>query len=69
MQRTARRLPVDDPALVERCRSAALRLLRTNLTEDGILAATPSQKAALKDRYGVTAADGSTTPIAGTRGE
>jgi uncharacterized protein (TIGR00369 family) len=33
------------------------------------LGATPSQKAALKDRYGVTAADGSTTPIAGTRGE
>jgi glycogen debranching enzyme len=67
MQRTARRLAVGDPALVERCRSAALRLLKTNLSEDGILAATPSPKARARSYHRVFARDAGFCAVAMAR--
>ena len=38
-------LPADDEALIETCRQKSLELLRTNLTPQGILAATPAARA------------------------
>jgi glycogen debranching enzyme len=67
MQRTARRLPVGDPALVERCRSAALRLLKANLTGDGILAASPTARARARNYHRVFARDAGFCVIAMAR--
>ena len=38
-------LPADDEALIETCRQKSLELLRTNLSPQGILAATPGARA------------------------
>jgi len=38
-------LPSDDDALIEACRQKSIELLRTNLSPQGILAATPGARA------------------------
>src|SRR5688572_33506271 len=46
-----------DDVLVEQGRAAALRLLGANLTDDGILAATPTSKAGARNYHSVFARD------------
>lgn len=55
----ARQAAAGDAALslVERCRAAALELLRANLTDEGVLAATPTSKARARNYNRVFARD------------
>jgi glycogen debranching enzyme len=56
-----------DDVLVEQGRAAALRLLAANLTEDGILAATPTSKARARNYHSVFARDAGICALAMVR--
>lgn len=55
------------PAIVERCREAALALLRANTGRDGILAASPSKRAQQKSYHAVFARDAGVCALAMAR--
>jgi glycogen debranching enzyme len=57
MLRMARRADSHDGATLDRCRAAALQLLKANLTDEGILAAAPGPKARARNYHRVFARD------------
>ena len=61
--RTATLLALPDDALVARCRTAAVDLLRRNLTPAGVLAATPGARAARRGYTAVFARDAAVCAI------
>ena len=56
-------LALSDDALIERCRAAAIALLRRNLTPAGILAATPGREAASRGYSAVFGRDAAVCAI------
>jgi glycogen debranching enzyme len=57
----------ESAALVEQCRAAALRLLATNLTKEGILAASPTSRARSRHYHLVFARDAGVCALAMAR--
>jgi hypothetical protein len=55
------------PQIVERCHEAATALLKANLTEHGILAATPGERARRKNYHTVFARDAGLCTLAMVR--
>src|SRR5690349_10504566 len=55
------------PQIVERCHEAAIALLKANLTEHGILAATPGERARRKNYHTVFARDAGLCTLAMVR--
>lgn len=67
MNRSAHVASADDGTLVQACRKAALALLKSNLTTDGILAATPHHRAQSKSYDAVFARDAGVCALAMAR--
>jgi glycogen debranching enzyme len=66
--RSAARAPrLADDELVEQCRAASLALLKTNLTEHGIMAATPSERSQRNNYHAVFARDAGLCALAMAR--
>ena len=57
----------EGPRIIERCHAAAIALLKTNLSIDGLLAATPSERAQRKNYHTVFARDAGLCALAMVR--
>jgi glycogen debranching enzyme len=57
----------EGPRIIERCHAAAIALLKTNLSTDGLLAATPSERAQRKNYHTVFARDAGLCALAMVR--